>query len=76
MDKGVEEVAKAKEAAVAKAEEVVVDKAEEVVVDKGEEVVLPQARAVIAFAPTVVKKQSINWGAPVMIRNVPSAERP
>jgi hypothetical protein len=48
----------------------------EEVVDKGEEAVLPQARAVIAFAPTVVKGQPINWGAPVMSRNAPSAERP
>jgi hypothetical protein len=46
------------------------------VVDKGEEAVLRQARAVIAFAPTVVKEQPINWGVPVMIRNAPSAERP
>jgi hypothetical protein len=55
------------EAAVAEAEEVE---------DKGEEVVSVQARAVIAFAPTVVKKHPINWGAPVMSRNAPSAERP
>jgi hypothetical protein len=48
----------------------------EEVVDKGEEVVLLQARAVIAFAPTVVKEQPINWGAPVISRNAPSAERP
>jgi len=46
------------------------------VVDKGEEVVSVQALADIAFAPTVVKKQPINWGAPVMIRNAPSVERP
>jgi len=46
------------------------------VVDKGEEVVSVQALADIAFAPTVVKKQPINWGAPVMSRNAPSAERP
>jgi hypothetical protein len=45
-------------------------------VDKGEEVVLRQGQAVIAFAPTVVKEQPINWGAPVMSRNAPSAERP
>jgi len=46
------------------------------VVDKGEEVVLPQALVVIAFAPIVVKEQAIHWGAPVMNRNAPSAERP
>jgi hypothetical protein len=45
------------------------------VVDKGEEVVLAQARAIIAFAPTVVKEQPINRGAPVMSRNAPSAGR-
>jgi len=45
------------------------------VVDKGEEVVLTQARAIIAFAPTVVKEQPINRGAPVMSRNAPSAGR-
>jgi hypothetical protein len=48
----------------------------EEVVGKGVVVVLRQARAVIAFAPTVVKEQPINWGAPVMSRNAPSAERP
>jgi hypothetical protein len=46
------------------------------VADKGKEVVLQQARAAIAFVPTVVKEQPMNWGAPVMSRNVPSAERP
>jgi hypothetical protein len=55
------------EAAVVRGEEVV---------DKGEEVVLRQAREDIAFAPTVVKEQAIHWGAPVMIRNAPSVERP
>ena len=49
-------------------------KAEEVE-DKGEEVVLQQAREDIAFAPIVVKEQPMNWGAPVMSRNAPSAER-
>jgi hypothetical protein len=39
------------------------------------EAVLQQARAVIAFAPTVVKEQSINWGPRVMSSNVLSAER-
>jgi hypothetical protein len=52
-----------------------VAKAKEVV-DKGKEVVLQQARVAIAFVPTVVKEQPINWGAPVMSRNVPSVERP
>jgi hypothetical protein len=46
------------------------------VVDKGKEVVLQQARAAIAFVQAVAKEQSINWGAPVMSRNAPSAERP
>ena len=45
------------------------------VVDKGEDVVLTQARAIIAFAPTVVKEQPINRGAPVMSRNALSVER-
>jgi 7,8-dihydropterin-6-yl-methyl-4-(beta-D-ribofuranosyl)aminobenzene 5'-phosphate synthase len=35
-----------------------------------------QARAAIAFVPTVVKEQPMNWGAPVMSRNAPSVERP
>ena len=43
---------------------------------RAEEVVLRQARAVIAFAPTVVKEQPINWGAPVMSNSVLSAELP
>ena len=51
------------------------DEADEVV-DKGKEVVLQQARAAIAFVPTVVKEQPINWGVPVMIKSAPSAERP
>ena len=38
--------------------------------------VLGQAQEVIAFVPTVVKEQSINWGIPVMGSNVLSAERP
>ena len=42
---------------------------------KAGEGVLQQARAVIAFAPTVVKEQPINWGAPVMSRIARSAER-
>jgi ElaB/YqjD/DUF883 family membrane-anchored ribosome-binding protein len=66
-------VARAK-AAVARAKEAV-DKAKEAV-DKAGEVVLRQARAVIAFAPNVVKRQPMHWGAPVMSRNVPNAERP
>ena len=37
-------------------------------------VVLEQAREAIAFAPTVVKGQPINWGRPVMISNALSAE--
>jgi hypothetical protein len=55
------------DAAVARAEEVV---------EKGEEVVLRQDQVVIAFAPTAVKEQSINWEDPVMSSNVLSAEWP
>jgi len=47
----------------------------EEVVDKGKEVVLRQAPEDIVFAPTVVKKHPIKWGAPVMSRNAPSAGR-
>ena len=50
-------------------------KAEEEIVAKGGEEVLPQARAVIAFAPSVVKEQPIHWGPPVISSNAPSAER-
>ena len=46
------------------------------VVDKGKEAVLQQSRAAIAFVPTVVREQPMNWGAPVMSRNIPSAEQP
>ena len=45
-------------------------------VDKDWEVALQRARAAIAFVPTVVKEQPMNWGAPVMSRNAPSVERP
>jgi len=38
------------------------------------EVVLQQDRVDIVSAQTAVKEQPINWGAPVMSRNVPSAE--
>lgn len=41
----------------------------------GEEV-LRQDRAVLAFAPTAVKKHPISWAAPVMNRNVPNAAQP
>jgi len=44
------------------------------VVAKALGVVLQQARAVTVSAQTVVKEQPINWGTPVMSRNVPSAE--
>ena len=40
------------------------------------EVVLQQALAVIASAPNVVKEQPMNWGNPVMSRNVLNAEMP
>ena len=40
------------------------------------EVVLRQDRAVTAFAPTVVKKQPINWGSPVMSRIAQSVAPP
>jgi len=40
------------------------------------EVVLRQDRVVIAFAPTVVKKQPINWGPPVMNSNAQSVVPP
>jgi len=49
-----------------------------VAVDKeeaAEEVVLRQAREAIAFAPIVVKEQSINWGLPAMSRAALSVER-
>jgi len=39
------------------------------------EVVLRQGRVGIVSAPTAVKKQPINWEAPVMSRNVQNAER-
>ncbi|MBW2565195.1 MAG: hypothetical protein JRE29_14495, partial [Deltaproteobacteria bacterium] len=39
------------------------------------EVVLRQDRVGIAFAPTVVKKQPINWGLRAMSKNVQNAER-
>ena len=38
------------------------------------EVVLRQDRVDIVSVPTAVKEQSMNWGTPVMNRNVPSAE--
>jgi len=44
--------------------------------DVAEEVVLRQARAVIAFALTVVKEQPINWGPPVMNRIAQSVAPP
>jgi len=43
--------------------------------DKAGEAVLLQVRAVIVFVPNVAKKRPINWGAPVMSKNVLSAER-
>jgi hypothetical protein len=51
-------------------------KVEEGVADKGEEEVLRPALVDIAFAPTVVKKHPINWGAPAMNKNAQSAEQP
>ena len=45
------------------------------VVVKVEEAVLRQVRAVIVSAPTVVKKQPINWAVLVMSSNALSAER-
>ena len=44
--------------------------------EAAEEVVLRQAREAIAFAPIVVKEQSINWGPPPMTSNVLSAAQP
>ena len=69
MEQGREarEQAQVEAAAVARAEKVG---------DKGEKVVLRQAREDLAFAPTVVREQAIRWGAPVLTRNAPSAERP
>jgi len=40
------------------------------------EVVWGQVRVDFASAPTAVNEQPINWEVPVMIRNVPSVERP
>ena len=40
------------------------------------EEVLQQDRVDIVSVPTAVKEQPINWGAPVMSRNVLNAERP
>ena len=54
--------------------EAAVDKVK-VVVGAGE-VVLRQARAVIAFAPTVVREQPIKWGPPVMNSNAQSVAPP
>jgi len=56
--------------------EVVVAEAKAVVVAEAKEVVLRQDRVEIVSVPTAVKEQPINWGAPVMSRNVPNAERP
>lgn len=39
------------------------------------EVVLRQDRVGIVSVPTAVKKQPINWEAPVMSRNAQNAER-
>ena len=44
--------------------------------DVAREAVLRQARVVTAFAPTVVKKQPINWGPPVMNSNAQSVAPP
>ncbi len=44
--------------------------------DVAREAVLRQARAVIAFAPTVVKEQPIKWGHPVMNSNAQSVAPP
>jgi len=59
--------------------EQVEDRDEVVVVAKvvvAGEVVLRQDRVVTAFAPTVVKKQLINWGPPVMSRIAQSVAPP
>jgi hypothetical protein len=45
-----------------------------VVVAEALEVVLQQDRVDIVSVPTAVKKQPMNWGTPVMSRNVPNAE--
>jgi len=55
--------------------EAVVVRAKEAVAG-AREVVLQQALAVIASAPNVVKEQPMNWGNPVMSRNVLNAEMP
>jgi hypothetical protein len=39
------------------------------------EVALQRGRGDIVYVPTVVKKQTINWGLPVMSRNVLNVER-
>jgi hypothetical protein len=64
-DKGLEQVEAWVEAAVDRAEAVAAG---------AEAVVLLQARAVTASVPIVVKGHLINWGAPVMNSNAPSAE--
>ena len=47
-----------------------------VVQARAKEEVLRRDRAVIAFAPIVVKKHPISWAAPVMSKNVLNAEPP
>ena len=53
-------------------EQVVVWVEDKVAEDVVREAVLRQARAVIAFAPNVVKEQPIKWGPPVMNSNAQS----
>jgi hypothetical protein len=57
-------------------EQVVVWVKDKVAEDVVREAVLRQARAVIAFAPNVVKEQPIKWGPPVMNSNAQSVAPP
>jgi hypothetical protein len=57
-------------------EQVVVWVEDKVAEDVVREAVLRQDRAVIAFAPNVVKEQPIKWGPPVMNRNAQSVAPP
>jgi hypothetical protein len=55
--------------------EAAVDEVKAVVVGAGEAALL-QALEVTACAPTAVKERPINWGPPVMSRNVQNAVPP
>ena len=57
-------------------EQVVVWVEDKVAEDVVREAVLRQDRAVIAFAPNVVKEQPIKWGPPVMNSNAQSVAPP